>query len=90
MRKALIVLTAGALLATVNTVSAKAKRHWLHRAEPGILVVPDNYGTPRVYVRRYEALVFEYVAPRRYQVRRYAACTYPRRTAYACKVDRRY
>jgi hypothetical protein len=89
MRKVLIVLTAGALLATVNTVSAKAKRYWMHRTGPEILVVRDDYGTPQIYVRRYEALVFEY-APRRYRVRRYAACAYPRPTAYVCKADRRY
>jgi hypothetical protein len=91
MRKvAFVVLAACALLTTASTASAKVKRYLVPRTGPEILVVPNAYGTPQVYVRRYEALVFEYVAPRRYQVGRYAACAYPRRMAQVCKVRRRY
>jgi hypothetical protein len=90
MRKAaLVVLAACALLTTASTVSAKAKRYWVPGTGPEILVMPDNYGTPQVFVRRYEALVFEYVAPRRYHVRRYAACSYPLRAAHTCTGRRR-
>jgi hypothetical protein len=91
MRKvAFVVLAAYALLTTASAASAKAKRYLAPRTGPEILVVPDAYGTPQVYVRRYEALVFEYVVPRRYQVRRYATCAYPRGMAQVCKVRRRY
>jgi len=91
MRKvALVVLAACALLTTPNTVSAKVKRYLVSRTGPEILVIPSAYGAPQVYVRRYEALVFEYVAPRRYQARRYATCAYPRGTAQVCKIRTRY
>src|SRR4051794_14768039 len=91
MRKAvLLVLAACALLTAVSTASAKARRNYVHRSAPEILVVPKPYGAPRVYVRRYEALVYQYVGVRRYHARRYAACGYPRRTVRVCGGHRRY
>jgi hypothetical protein len=90
MRKAALVVLAAALLTTASGASAEAKRYFVHRVGPEILVVRSDYGAPQVYVRRYEALVFEYVAPRRYHVRRYGTCAYPRRTAQVCKIRTRY
>jgi hypothetical protein len=75
------------LSCATSTAGAAAKRPVAHRAGPAVIVVadPSGYAEPQVYVRRYEGVIFEYVAPRLHRARRYAVCVYPKRMTRSCK-----
>lgn len=89
---ALMILAAAGLLAVAGDGWAKGSRYFVHRSSPAILVVPDpgGYSEPRVYVRRYEGVVFEYVASSRYRVHRSATCSPRHRAVRICKLHQRY